>query len=448
MSRLPRLFLFLACWTLAAIGTAASETAEEFRTAYLAGKLTWQDVLDRARKEGSVRFFYWGGNDVLNVWMDSQPGQAMAELGIKMVSDRLTETRGAVDLVIEDKSAGKTIGQGGADLIWLNGENFLELARRDLLFGAFAQSLPNSKNFDWNAKDARAHPNFFDFGTPIGNREIPWSGEQYVCAVNRASVPVDKTPASFADFKTYLQANPGSFSYISPPAEAGTTFVLAALYAFSPDGHAPFQKSAKELGADELARLMTPGLTYLKSLSSLLLTDDRGEPRYLDNSVTASRLFREGRIHFTCEFGTYRTATRITTGRYPATAEAMIFPKANMIKNKNYLAIPGNASNPAAALVLANYLASVEAQASKLGFVGYPPGIDLWMLNKQDAQKIRAIAPPHIGVTQEELDANAVPDANATLVEIIATVWRDAVLTESTEPIDAIVKAAFAAHVK
>ena len=185
-------------------------------------------------------------------------------------------------------------------------------------------------------------------------------------------------------------------------------------------------------------------MDYLRSLAPLLLRQDDGAPRYLRDAVSANRLFREGDIHFACEFGTYRTATRITTGRYPNTAEAMIFPQGNMIKNKNYLAIPNNAANPAAALVLANYMASIEAQAGKLGFVGYPPGIDLWMLSGKDAEAIEDVAPPHVGVTQKQLDDNAVPDANATLVDIIAHVWRDYVQNGSTDSIDTIVKTAFA----
>ena len=317
MHRLFRLAVAALCLTFATVG-ATAKTAEAFRTSFLAGKKSWQQVLDRARQEGKVTFFYWGGNDVLNVWMDSHPGQAVAKLGIRMVSSHLTETCGAVDLVIEQTAAGKAIDEGAADLVWINGENFL--------FGDFAERLPNSGHFDWNEKDRRSHPNFFDFGTPIMGREIPWSSEQYVCSVNRAHVSPDRTPSTFADLKIYRQNNPGTFSYVAPPAEAGITFVLAAIYAFSPDGHAPFQKPAKNLGATELSRLMAPGMDYLKSLKPFLLQGDDGKPTYLEDAVAANRLFRQGDIHFACEFGTYRTATRITTGRYSNSAEALIFP--------------------------------------------------------------------------------------------------------------------------
>ena len=121
-----------------------------------------------------------------------------------MVSNRLTETRGAVDPVIEENTGGKSIGEGTADLIWLSGDNFLALAEQDLLFGAFAESLPNAKHFDWNPKDHRSHPNLFGFGTPILRREIPWSSEQFVCAVNRDLVSLDQTPSNFVELKFYL----------------------------------------------------------------------------------------------------------------------------------------------------------------------------------------------------------------------------------------------------
>jgi len=441
--------------TAMAVGLAAGasvfadeRTPAQFRDAFLTGELQWQDVLDRAKREAEVSLFYWGGNDVLNVWMDSAPGQAMSALGIRLNANRLTRTRDAIDLVLSQAAAGKTLGEGSADLIWLNGENFLALADRDLLFGPFADKLPHSVNFDWDPSDRRSHLNLWDFGTETKAREIPWSSEQYVCAVNRQYVSEQNTPSTFADLKSYLETNPGRFAYVKPPNGLGTTFVAAALYAHNPDGSgaAPFQKTASALGAAEFARLIAPGMDYLKSLAPLLVKDEDGKPRYLADDTAANVLFRAGTTHFTCAFGTYGAATRITTGHYPNTAEAMIFPKDTMIKNKNFLAIPGNASHPAAALVLANYMASVEAQAGKLRFAGYPAGIDQWMLSSDDAETISNAAPPHVGVTQSELDANAVPDINASLIDIVVSVWRAYVEERSTQTIADLVTAAYPAN--
>ncbi len=428
----------------AAHGQTSDDSAATFRADFLAGKLSWQQVLDRAKQEARVNFFYWGGNDVLNLWMDSVAGQQMAGLGIALYPNRLTETWDAVDLVIDEHQAGKAIGQGSADVIWLNGENFLALEDKDLLFGAFAEKLPNSGNFDWDPKDPRSNSNRFDFGVATGAHEIPWSSEQYVCAVNRQYVPADKTPTTFAELESYLESNPGRFSYIAPPEKSGTTFVVAALYAHNPDGTgvAAFQRSASAIGVSELARLMAPGLAFLRSLQPHLLHDDNGDVHYLADAIAADRHFRDGDIHFTCAFGTYKTASRITTGRYPDTAEAMIFPKDLMIRTKTFLAIPASAAHPAAALVFANYMASVDAQASKLRVVGYPPGVDLWTLKESNSKAIEAAAPPHVGVTQNELDANAVPDAHATLIDIVAAAWQAHVLEGSTDGLEDTIAAA------
>ncbi len=428
------------------VSPAADEPAERFRQDFLAGKLTWQDVLERARDEGRVTFLYWGGNDVLNVWIESAAGPAMEALGITLQPNRLTSTQNAVDLVLSETAAGKGIGQGSADVIWLNGDNFYTLAHRDLLFGAFAERLPNSKNFDWNPDDPRSHANHWDFGIEIGGREIAWSSEQYVCAVNRQYVPPGATPSSFDELRSYLERNPGKFTYVRPPDGAGSTFVQAALYAFNPDGNgaAPFQKPADAVNAAELARLIGPGMAYLKSLEPYLFTDPDGKHRYPADSKAADVLFRNGDIHFTCQFGTYAAATKVATGHYPDTAEAMIFPRGLMIKNKNFLAIPSNAANPAAALVLANYMSSVEAQVGKLGFVGYPTGIDHWMLDKTGLEAIEKAAPPHLGVTQEQLDANAAPETNASLLEIINAVWREHIGNASDRSIDDLVSDAYA----
>jgi putative spermidine/putrescine transport system substrate-binding protein len=430
----------LAC----SASSAADQEAAQFQTDFLSGKLTWQNVLDRAKEEGKVSFFYWGGNDVLNVWIESTVGPAMTAHGITLQPNRITNTKDAVDLVLAESAAGKTIGQGSADTIWVNGENFYTLARQELLFGAFAKSLPNSRNFDWDSGDPRSLPNLQDFGTETKAREIPWSSEQYVCAVNRKLVQSGDTPSTFEELESYLTKNPGKFAYVKPPNGVGTTFVLSTIYAHNPDGTGakPFQKSAGELGADEIVRLIEPGMNYLKSLEPLLLSDKTGMPRYVRDTTTAEGLFRDGEIHFTCDFGTYGAATKIAIGHYPETAEAMIFPKGHMIKNKSFLAIPSNASNPAAALVFANYMASVEAQAKKLGFVGYPPGVDHWMLSSKDVKTIANAAPPHVGVTQAELDANAVPDTNASLVEVIEAVWLGHIGRGSTESVEALVAAA------
>ncbi len=420
---------------------AEDADAVAFREAFLSGTATWEDVQARAKEEGTVNLYYWGGSDPINIWMDQIATAGLAELGVKLNPVRITGTKDAIDLVLAEMNSGKGLGEGSVDAIWVNGENFATLKRQNALFGAFADKTPNSVNIEWNADDPRSLLNLRDFGVETGNAEMPWSGEQYVCAANTKRVDRADLPATFAELKSYLEINPGKFTYVKPPHYVGNTFVQAAVYAHNPDGTgaAPFQNSIGDVGAEELARLITPGLEYLKALEPHLLGAQGGNARYPEDIGALDGLFLNGEVDMACKFGLYAVATGLNNGTYPEGAEAFVFPTGNMIKNKNYLAIPANAPNPAATLVMADYMTSVDAQVTKLKFTGMPPGVDPWKLSDEDVQALTEASPGLIGVTQADLDANTAPDTNATLVDVIEATWLEYIERDSTDSIDVIV---------
>ncbi len=427
-------------------GSAHADSVEQFRDTFLNGGAPWDSVQTRAKTEGGVNLYYWGGSDPLNIWMDQVVAPDLAELGVTLNPVRITGTKDAIDLVLAERGAGKGLGAGSVDAIWVNGENFATLKRQNALFGGFADKLPNSGHFEWDEADARSLLNLRDFGVTTDAAEVPWSGEQYVCSLNSDRVERGEAPATFAELATYLETHPGKFTYVKPPHWLGNTFVQAALYAHNPDGTggAAFQNTLAELGVAELTRLIQPGFEYLKNIEPLLLGAQGGNIRYPEDGAALSGLFLNGEIDFACQFGLYAVATGLADGSMPEGAEAFVFPQGNMIKNKNYLVIPSNAPNPAAALVLANYMASVAAQASKLQYTGMPAGIDPWTLTPEEAKIVTAAAPDLIGVTQAELDANTAPDTNATLVDVIEAVWLEYIERASTDPFDAIVARAAA----
>lgn len=426
--------------------TAIAQDYDAFREAVTSGEATWEDIQAQAKEEGVVNLYYWGGSDQINIWMDRMAAPGLAAEGVKLNPVRITGTKDAVDLVLAELGSGKGLGEGSVDAIWVNGENFATLKRQNALFGAFADKLPNSANIEWNADDPRALLNLRDFGVETNAAEMPWSGEQYVCAANTDRVAADDVPSTFAELKDYLTANPGKFTYVKPPHYVGNTFVQAAVYAHNPDGNGavPFQNSVDDLGAEELARLITPGLEYLKELDGLLLGASGGNTRYPEDESALDGLFLNGEIDFSCTFGMYAVAIGLRDGTYPEGAEQFIFPEGNMIKNKNYLVIPANAPNPAAALVLTNYMASVEAQATKLEIAGMPPGIDPWRLSEDEVATLTEASPGYVGITQADLDANTAPDTNATLVDVIEATWLEYIERDSADPISVIVERAVA----
>lgn len=436
--------LTIACVLAASVSTAAwaADTGvTAFQKSFLAGKAGWSDVLATAKQEGKVNLYYWGGSNVINVWMDKVVKPEMAKMGITFNPVRITATKDAVDLVLAEKSAGKGLGQGSVDLIWVNGNNYATLKQQDALFGSFAELLPNAKNLDFNAKDPRSQLNLNDFGVANNATEMPWSGEQYVCAYNSKRMKADEVPHSFAGLTAFLKAHPGKFTYVKPPNYEGDTFVEEAVYAHNPDGNgaAPFQKPLSAMPATELARLIAPGMEYLKSLQPML----HNGARYPKNSTELTGLFLNGQVDMMCKFGLYAVATGLATGSYPEGAKQFIFPAGLMIKNKNYLVIPSNAPNPAAALVVANWMTSVSSQASKLKMTGMPSGIDSWKLTEAEAKQIADASPGLVGVTQKELDANAAPDTNGTLVDAIQQTWVRYIEQGSDKPISEIVAAVY-----
>ena len=406
--------------------------AEAFRSAFLSGDLAWDVVLERARSEGEVVWAHWGGSETLNGWIDAVVAPAMAEFGVTLRTSRVNNTRDVVDLVLAETAAGRGLGNGSVDAIWINGENFLALATRSLNFGPFADKLPNSRYFEFDPDQPAAGPNLFDLGHPTRLEEIPWSGEQYVCFIDTARLPRSAAPRDLAELEAWLRTQPGRFTYVRPPNYDGNTFVQTVLYALNPDGdgYRPFQRDAEALGPDEFLRLSAPAYAYLQRIEPFLLGGGgragvRGSPIYPDDQNGLEGLFSSGEIDMGCRFGTYATAISIETGRFPESAENVVFPPDGMIRNKSFIGVPANAPHPAAALVLANLLASPENQASKLATIGFGLGIDADLLPPDLLAQIEAAAPSLRGIGYDELAAATVPDTHASLVDVIERTWVD-----------------------
>lgn len=428
------LIRFLTVALLLALGAAAAQPegtpeAEEFRTAFLNGELAWDDVLERAREEGEVNWFLWGGSEELNVWIDRVVDPALGELGIELRTSRVPNTRDAVDLALTEADSGRGVGEGSVDAIWLNGENFRTLAEADMLLGSIADKLPNSQYFHLDPDDPASDVNLYDFGYPTNGQEVPWSGAQYTCYVDTARLPAEEAPSTFEELEAWVQENPGRFTYARPPNYIGNTFVQEVLYAHAPDGADTFQRSRDEFTAEEFADVTRDGYEYLRRIAPFLLggSGQEGSPgsvTYPDDDNGLNQRFTNGEIDMVCQFGIYTAAFNIETGQFAETVQNVIFPEGAMIKNKNFIAIPRNAPNPAAALVMANLLSSPENQLSKLGQIGYALGVDTDLLPEEDQAQVEEIAPPLMGITYEELAANEAPDTNSSLVDVIEAVWR------------------------
>jgi putative spermidine/putrescine transport system substrate-binding protein len=104
--------------------------------------LSWDDVLRRARGQ-TVDWFMWGGFPSTNAYVNGFVASRVNELyGVKLRQVPVTDIAEVISKLLVEKQAGKMSG-GQADLLWINGENFRTAKRNGLLYGPFADRLPN-----------------------------------------------------------------------------------------------------------------------------------------------------------------------------------------------------------------------------------------------------------------------------------------------------------------
>lgn len=427
--------------------------AASFREAFLAGELDWQAVEARARQEGAVRWYHWGGSEELNLWIEAVVAPAMAAQGVRVESVRVPATRDAVEVVLAEAAAGRGLGRGSVDLIWINGDNFRTLAQADLLFGPFADRVPNARWFVFDPADPAAAVNLIDLGTPTLLRSVPWFAGQYVCYVDTARLPLERAPRDHAELEALARERPGRFTYVRPPDYIGTAFVQQVVLAHQPD--APrfdaFLDDVAILTPSEVARLLEPGFASLRRLEPFLLGGGgadgaRGAPVYPPSAAAWERLVATGEIDLACEDNVFHAQSAVERGRLPASVRTIVFPEGLMRVNKSFLAIPANAPNPAAALLLADHLSSFESHVSKLELIGYPIALDFPRLSSEQRAAALAASPDLRGVSYDDLAANAIPDMHASWVPVLDRLWERWIADASARPFEAVVESLLAAQ--
>jgi len=312
----------------------------------------WDSVLSAAKGQ-TVNWYIWGGSDSINAFVDNFYGKALKEkYDITLNRVPLADTVDAVNQVLSEKQAGAD--PGAVDVIWINGENFFTLKQADMLYKDWAQQIPNAALVNWENPAIN-----LDFGNPVDNQESPWSSAQFQFIYDSVRMSEDELPRSYADLKEWACANPGRFTYIAPGPGGflGTRFAKGALYELSGDAQ-------EWLNFDQaLWDQHSPALwDYFNELKPCLWREGETYPK--DESELVN-LFANNEVDFSMTNDITGAGRWIADGRMPETARAFVFDN-YMIGDFNYVAIPLNAPNKAAALVLANLLLEPEFQAAQI----------------------------------------------------------------------------------
>lgn len=380
----------------------------------------WQATLDTARGT-TVNFYAWGGDTRVNRWLD------------EWVAPRLLESHGVtLDRVAMDPSAtlGKLLAEkqhggsspGTADVLWINGENFASAKAHGLLQGPFVAALPNS------ALLADVPENTTDFGVPTGGYEAPWGRAQIVFyATPQAAQALESGPEGLL---AYAKAHPGRLTYSAPPDFTGSAFLRTLAYGLLSSEAVrelhqlgEHQYSDAELQSRAEA-LLQPLFAYLKTLKPFL--QQQGE-HYPATVALLANHYADGEVDMGFSYTPYFAQGKVGEGIFPPDTTAFVLATGT-VGNTHFLAIPFNASNKAAALVLINELLSPDAQVAKLDLAvwGDLPVLSPDVLAKNS--RFAATQEQEDGLFSEALNARRKPEFPARLVPVFDALWRGTVL--------------------
>ena len=368
----------------------------------------WPAVTEAARGQ-TVYLNAWGGDTRINDFVAWAGDRLTEDAGVDLVHVKLSDTSDAVSRVIAEKAAGQTAG-GAVDAIWINGENFIALKGQDLLFGPFAEHLPNYERVN-TANEVTV----VDFQEPVEGMESPWLLGQFVLYYDAAITP--EPPRDPAAILAYAKTHPGRLTYPQPPDFTGTTFLKQLLVSLegSPE---PFLDVFD--GGEDQARLDAL-FDYLDALHPHLWRSGRAFPA---GAPALRALMADGEIDIAFSNNPAEAAGAIASGELPDTVEAYTLD-GGTIGNASFIAIPFNANAKAGAMVLANFLLSPEAQARMQDptIWGAPSVLDIAALDGADARAF-ASAESVPGYPSADALRVTLPEPHGSWVTAIEAEWQ------------------------
>ena len=328
----------------------------------------WALVLAQAKGQ-EVFFHAWGGDPKINAFIAWVGEEAAARYGVTLTHVKLAATSDAVARVQAEQAAGK--GSGGAvDLIWINGENFAAMKRAGMLYGPFAQSLPN-----WALVDTLGKPaTVTDFTEPTQGLESPWAMAQLV--FEHDSAKLADPPKSILALADWAKANPGRFTYPQPPDYLGLTFLKQVLYALLPD---PLILQRPAADADPALKALWQ---FLDALHPNLWRQAKAFP---PNEAALGQLLADDEVAIAFAFNPGRASAEIAAGTLPDTVRTFVLD-GGTIGNASFVAIPFNANAAAGAQVVANLLLdpAVQARAQDASVLGFQTVLNMAALSPAD----------------------------------------------------------------
>lgn len=374
--------------------------------------MSWDEVV--ALSSGTkVTFYGWGGDENINRWLDITVANELKEkFNITLERVPMLPNQYLPKLLSE-----KQLGASGTiDIVWINGENFFNAKNQDLLYGPFTSKLPNFNTYiDVDSPDVN-----YDFGHPVEGYSAPYGKAQMVFIGN--GEVIESLPTCHRRLKSLVQQYPGKVTYPDLSDFTGSAFIRNIIYDIV--GYEAF--IGLEADREAVKTVIQPALDYLVSLKPYLWR--QGET-YPSTIALLDNMFADGEVIMTMNYTPFHIAKKIEEGSFPSSSRSFLFDNGT-IGNTHFLAVPFNAPNKAAALVVINHILSPEVQVTKYDPTvwGDLPVTDPNRLTSSQREAFEEVVIGEGVIPQDILLQNRVPEMRAELVPIIENLWREAIL--------------------
>jgi putative thiamine transport system substrate-binding protein len=368
--------------------------------------------LEKQARGQTVFFNAWAGSDTINAYIRWAGQQVQQRYGVRLEHVKISDASDVVKRVRGEQQMGKA--EGTVDLVWINGENFLAMKREGLLYGPFTEQLPH-----YALVDVRGKPTtMLDFAEPVAGLEAPWGMAQLTFLVDSKNTP--KPPQDINALLAFARARPGRVSYPRPPDFHGSTFLkqlVLDLNSSSNTSNPARDALHQPVNPAAFAQATAPLWTYLESLHPHLW---RSGKQFASSAASMRQMLADGELHWALTFNPNDAANEIAAGRMQASITSYQFP-GGTISNTHFLAIPVNARAKPAAMVLANFLLSPEAQARKadLSVWGDPTVLAVSRLDTAVQKLFSGKTVPG----QVQMAAPAIPEPHGSWVEPLEKEW-------------------------
>lgn len=404
-----RLILAIVCvsgaWGVACAPPTPPPTAASLTA------LNW-DAVERQARGTTVTFGMWAGDEANNRFFQGPVTADLRErFGIELAIVPLADVADLVNRLLNEKRAGRNRA-GSVDMVWINGENFRTARQGRLLWGPFADRLPNIQYFDPELRRR-------DFGTLIEGFEAPWQFAQFVFAYDSARVA--QAPDTLASLRSWIETHPGRFTYPALPDFTGSAFIRHVLYHAGGESPTAFSE-----GFDETlyARASARAIAWLRDIRPFLWR--RGET-YPATPADLDRLFVNGEVDFSMNYRPTFASEKIARGEFPPSTRTFILSEGTIF-NFSYLAIPFSAANPAGALTVINHLLSPEHALARTKAVGGVFPLLLDRLRPETRAAAEALPREPATLPLDWLAAHRVPEADAEYLVRFERDWQRRVL--------------------